>query len=247
MATVFNISGSNKNCKMLVHKICVSCTWCRPFLLPSHLRWIPSGTNAVAPEPAHSSSYLQNPATSPYPEPTEFTLYPQPISLKSIVIPSSGSGSIKVNVSKPEFTESGNFLICWATIIFSRSILLDEYPIILIYNVLFSSLSFLLPDDSWKRKMTICVNVFQVTRGKVLSVESASSMFMQTAKKKWDAASRSLGSYVDRSPLRRLRPALGTSCPTRKVSNLLPCMLSIRQYNTFLNYAALWPIAVFSL
>jgi hypothetical protein len=45
--------------------------------------------NSVAPEPAGSSPYLQEPTTGPYPEPTVSTPHPQPISLISILIPSS--------------------------------------------------------------------------------------------------------------------------------------------------------------
>jgi hypothetical protein len=40
-------------------------------------------------EPADLSSYLQGTATGPYPEPNGSNLYPQPVSLKSILIPSS--------------------------------------------------------------------------------------------------------------------------------------------------------------
>jgi hypothetical protein len=46
-------------------------------------------TNSVAPELAGSAPYLQKPATRPYSEPTVYTLHPQPISLRSILITSS--------------------------------------------------------------------------------------------------------------------------------------------------------------
>jgi hypothetical protein len=45
-------------------------------------------SNSVAPEPADLSPYLQEPATGPYPEPTGSTLPSQPISIRSILIPS---------------------------------------------------------------------------------------------------------------------------------------------------------------
>jgi hypothetical protein len=46
--------------------------------------------NSVAPEPEGSSLHSQQPATCPYPEPTESTqTLPQPVSLRSILIPSS--------------------------------------------------------------------------------------------------------------------------------------------------------------
>jgi hypothetical protein len=47
-------------------------------------------TNSVAPESEGSSPYSQDPATGPYPEPTGSTLHPppQPISQRSILIPS---------------------------------------------------------------------------------------------------------------------------------------------------------------
>jgi hypothetical protein len=46
--------------------------------------------NSVAPEPGGSSPHSQQPATGPYPEPGESTPHPppQPISLRSILIPS---------------------------------------------------------------------------------------------------------------------------------------------------------------
>jgi hypothetical protein len=48
------------------------------------------GTNSVAPEPEGSSPYSQEPATGPYPERTGSNLHsPQPIFLRSILIPSS--------------------------------------------------------------------------------------------------------------------------------------------------------------
>jgi hypothetical protein len=44
----------------------------------------------VAPEPEGSSPHSQQPAIGPYPEPAEYTPHPpQPISLRSILIPSS--------------------------------------------------------------------------------------------------------------------------------------------------------------
>jgi hypothetical protein len=46
-------------------------------------------TNSMGPEPEGSSPYSQEPATGPYPEPTETTLQPQPFSLRSILIPST--------------------------------------------------------------------------------------------------------------------------------------------------------------
>jgi hypothetical protein len=45
--------------------------------------------NSVAPEPAGSSPYSQQPTTGPYPEPTAPILHPQPIFLRSILIPST--------------------------------------------------------------------------------------------------------------------------------------------------------------
>jgi hypothetical protein len=45
-------------------------------------------TNSVPPEPKTSSPRSRLPAYDPYPEPGEFTPYPQPISLRSILIPS---------------------------------------------------------------------------------------------------------------------------------------------------------------
>jgi hypothetical protein len=44
--------------------------------------------NSDATEPEGSSSHSQQPATGPYPEPTLSTLHTQPISLRSILIPS---------------------------------------------------------------------------------------------------------------------------------------------------------------
>jgi hypothetical protein len=57
----------------------------RDILTPSYL------TNSAAPEPEGSSPCSQQPASDPYPEPGESTppLPPQPISLRSIWIPSS--------------------------------------------------------------------------------------------------------------------------------------------------------------
>jgi hypothetical protein len=48
-------------------------------------------SNSVVPEPEGSSPHLQQPANGPYPEPGESTPHPppQPISLRSILIPSS--------------------------------------------------------------------------------------------------------------------------------------------------------------
>jgi hypothetical protein len=46
-------------------------------------------TNSVEPEPEGSSPHSQQPANGPYPEPGESTPHPQPISLRSILIPSS--------------------------------------------------------------------------------------------------------------------------------------------------------------
>jgi hypothetical protein len=46
-------------------------------------------TNYVAPEPEGSSPHSREPATGPYPEPDESTPPPQPISLRSILVPSS--------------------------------------------------------------------------------------------------------------------------------------------------------------
>jgi hypothetical protein len=46
-------------------------------------------TNSVAPEPEGSSPHSQQPANGPYPEPGESNPHPQPISLRSILIPSS--------------------------------------------------------------------------------------------------------------------------------------------------------------
>jgi hypothetical protein len=45
--------------------------------------------NSVAPKPEVSSPHSQQPASNPYPEPGEYTTHPQPISLRSILIPSS--------------------------------------------------------------------------------------------------------------------------------------------------------------
>jgi hypothetical protein len=46
-------------------------------------------TNALALETAGSLPYIKEPTTGPYPELTGSTLHPQPITLTSIVIPSS--------------------------------------------------------------------------------------------------------------------------------------------------------------
>jgi hypothetical protein len=46
-------------------------------------------SNSVTPESADLSPYLQEPATGPCPEPTGSTLPPQPISIRSILIPST--------------------------------------------------------------------------------------------------------------------------------------------------------------
>jgi hypothetical protein len=46
-------------------------------------------TNSVAPEPAGSSQYSQQPVTGHYPEPTGSTPHPPPISQRSILIPFS--------------------------------------------------------------------------------------------------------------------------------------------------------------
>jgi hypothetical protein len=46
-------------------------------------------TNSVAPEPEGSSLHSQEPANGPYSEPGESTPDPQPISLRSILIPYS--------------------------------------------------------------------------------------------------------------------------------------------------------------
>jgi hypothetical protein len=46
-------------------------------------------TNSVAPEPESSSPHLLQLATDPYPKPVESNPHPQPISLRSILIPSS--------------------------------------------------------------------------------------------------------------------------------------------------------------
>jgi hypothetical protein len=47
-------------------------------------------TNSVAPEPEGSSPHSQQPANDSYPEPVESTPHtPKPISLRSILIPSS--------------------------------------------------------------------------------------------------------------------------------------------------------------
>jgi hypothetical protein len=43
----------------------------------------------VAPEPEGSSPHSQQPSNCPYPEPGESTPHPQPISLRSILIPST--------------------------------------------------------------------------------------------------------------------------------------------------------------
>jgi hypothetical protein len=48
-----------------------------------------AGTNSVAPEPEGSSPYSQEPTNGPYPELVESSPHPQPISLRSILIPSS--------------------------------------------------------------------------------------------------------------------------------------------------------------
>jgi hypothetical protein len=46
-------------------------------------------TNSVAPEPEDSSTHSQQPADGPDPEPGESSPHPQPISLRSLLIPSS--------------------------------------------------------------------------------------------------------------------------------------------------------------
>jgi hypothetical protein len=46
-------------------------------------------TKSAAPEHESSSPCSQEPATGPYPGPTESTLHPQPVSLRSVLIPFS--------------------------------------------------------------------------------------------------------------------------------------------------------------
>jgi hypothetical protein len=70
-------------------------------------------TNSVAPEPEGSSPHSQQPANGPYPEPGESTPHPsppQPISLRSILIPSS-----HLRLGLPSGVNWHNQLLNWST------------------------------------------------------------------------------------------------------------------------------------